>query len=107
PPARARRLRLVTTPPPSPAPAPLSLRSRRAWATLMGTIAIALFADLFTKWLAFERLAGAPAHVTRADVLSLPTERINALVPAHEPTVVVPHALELKLVLNPGAVFGL
>lgn len=97
----------MTTPPASPALAPLSLRSRRAWATLIGTIGLALFADLFTKWLAFERLAGAPAHVTRVDVLSLPTERINALVPAHEPTVVVPHALELKLVLNPGAVFGL
>jgi signal peptidase II len=73
---------------------------------LGSTIAIALFVDLFSKWLAFQRLAGQPVIVRREEVLALPNAQINTLIPPHEATVVVPHLLELKLVLNPGAVFG-
>lgn len=73
---------------------------------LLTTVAIALFLDLFSKYLAFARLAGQPVRFTREDVLALPSSQINGLIPAHSPTVVVPHLLELKLVLNPGAVFG-
>jgi len=96
----------VNPAPASPPPAASTARSRRAWATLLATVAIALFADLFSKGLAFERLAGQPVRIERADGLALPTSQINALVPPHEPLVVVPTLLELKLVLNPGAVFG-
>lgn len=71
------------------------------------SVTVALAADLVTKWLAFARLAPNPVRIDRADVIALPTSQINTLVPPHEPTVVVPHLLELKLVLNPGAVFGL
>lgn len=94
------------TPEPTP-PSPSTARSRRAWIVLLATVAIALFVDLLTKYLAFARLAGQPVRFTREEVLALPTSQINSLVPAHSPTVVVPHLLELKLVLNPGAVFGL
>ncbi len=45
-------------------------------------------------------------HVDRDRVLATPPARINDLVPKHQPRVVVPHVLELQLVLNPGAVFG-
>lgn len=81
-------------------------RSRRAWVALAATVAIALFIDLASKHLAFARLADQPVRFTREDVLALPPSQINAIIPAHSPTVVVPHLLELKLVLNPGAVFG-
>lgn len=81
-------------------------RSARAWVALAVTVALALFADLFSKWLAFQRLAGQPVVLRRDEVLALPTSQINGLIPPHEATVVVPHILELKLVLNPGAVFG-
>ncbi len=91
---------------PDTPPAASTARSVRAWAVLTTTIALALFADLFSKWLAFRRLAGQPVVVQRDRVLALPNSQINELIPPHEATVVVPHVLELKLVLNPGAVFG-
>jgi signal peptidase II len=92
---------------PAPSSPPNSTaRSRRAWTVLVSTVAIALFLDLISKYLAFARLADQPVRFTREDVLALPSSQINALIPAHSPTVVVPHLLELKLVLNPGAVFG-
>lgn len=82
-------------------------RSVRAWATLVGAIVIGLALDLISKSMAFERVAGTPVRIERADVLSLPPERINTLVPDHEPVTVIPHLLDLQLVLNPGAVFGI
>lgn len=94
-------------PNPTPAPAPPTVRSARAWTAFAGSAALGLVVDLASKHLAFQRLADQPVRVRRADVLALPTEQINTLVPPHAPTVVAPHLLELKLVLNPGAVFGL
>lgn len=82
-------------------------RSARPWFVLAITILVALTLDLATKHYAFLRVAGDPVVITRERVLELPTSRINALIPAHEPVTVIPHLLELKLVLNPGAVFGL
>lgn len=93
--------------PPAPARRPSTARSVRAWVTLVVAIVVALALDLGTKHLAFERIADDPVRFTRSQVLELPTAHINALIPPHEPVVVIPHALELKLVLNPGAVFGL
>jgi signal peptidase II len=81
-------------------------RSGRAWATLIGAAAVGIALDLVTKSLAFQRVAGGPVDVQRADVLALPPQHINDLVPAHNAVTVVPHVLDLRLVLNPGAVFG-
>lgn len=96
----------MTADQPDTAASPSTARSARAWTALLVTIALALFADLFSKWLAFRRLAGQPVEIRRDEVLALPASQINDLIPPHGATVVVPHVLELKLVLNPGAVFG-
>jgi signal peptidase II len=83
-------------------------RSRRAWILLI-TIALAATAvDLASKWIAFRTVADAPVAVSRQDVLSTPPGLItDRLVPDHEPVIVIPHVLEFRLVLNPGAVFGI
>ncbi len=80
----------------------------RAWITLLATAALALAADLWTKSLAFEHIADRPVDVVRADVLAVKRagQPLQLLIPQHEPVVVVPHLLELKLVLNAGAIFG-
>lgn len=82
-------------------------RSGPAWAALLIAFAIGLTADLWSKHAAFQRVAGAPVPVDRALVQSLPPRDIQTLIPRHEPVQVIPHVLELKLVLNPGAVFGI
>lgn len=92
---------------PDETPIETPVRSARAWATLLVSIVVALALDLVTKYLAFARITDQPIRFTRAEVIELPTTQINALIPPHEPVVVIPHLLELKLVLNPGAVFGL
>lgn len=100
-------------PAPDPAPDPSSAycavtpsgRSRRAWATLLIVVVVALVADLWSKTLAFERVAGDPVTVTRQLVLD--AERPGHIIPRHAPVVVVPRLLEFTLVLNEGAVFGI
>ncbi|MBX3351561.1 MAG: signal peptidase II [Phycisphaeraceae bacterium] len=87
-------------------PTPTS-RSMRAWLVLAITVLVALTLDLASKHYAFRLVADDPVVITRDRVLELPSAHINALIPAHEPVTVIPHLLELKLVLNPGAVFGL
>lgn len=67
---------------------------------------LGVVADLATKFLAFQHIAGTPVYVDRADVMKTGGS-LSRLVPAHEPVVVVPRMLELTLVLNPGAVFGI
>jgi signal peptidase II len=68
-------------------------------------VVLGLAADIATKYWAFRSLADYPVVFGRADVLA--TRPISRLIPFHEPTVVVPYLLEFKLVLNPGAVFGI
>ncbi|MFT3684610.1 MAG: signal peptidase II [Phycisphaerales bacterium] len=86
-------------------------RSTRAWVVLLAVIAFGLVTDLGSKWLAFEKIAGSPVVVERERVLQIAADEgpkaIGRVLPAHEPVVVVPHVLELSLVLNPGAVFGI
>lgn len=82
-------------------------RSVRAWTTLVVSMALGLALDLISKSMAFGRVAGVPVRIDRAEVLALPPERINTLVPDHDPVTVMPHVLDLQLVLNPGAVFGI
>ncbi len=86
--------------PPRPIPA---WRSSRAWATLLIVAVLGVALDLWTKWLAFQRIAGRPVIVDRERVLA---GGLRDIVPPHEPVQVVPYALDLTLVLNPGAVFG-
>ena len=85
--------------------------SRSAWAILVIVAALSVGIDLWSKDLAFERVGGDPVEIKRERVLELMPGRLDEVIveqvgyPA--PVVVVPHALEFKLVLNPGAVFGI
>ncbi|KAA0215845.1 MAG: signal peptidase II [Leptolyngbya sp. PLA3] len=79
-------------------------RSPRAWALLMIVTGLGLATDLATKSLAFAHVAGIPVGIDRDAVLT--TQRLDLLIPTHKPVVVIPNLLELTLVLNPGAVFG-
>ena len=83
----------------------------RAWVVLFVAVLFALVSDLWSKHLAFAHVAGdrGPVLVDRSHVLEIKREdarAINVLVPIHEPVTIVPSVLEFKLVLNPGAVFG-
>ncbi|HZW05906.1 MAG TPA: signal peptidase II [Phycisphaerales bacterium] len=82
-------------------------RTPRAWFVLIAVVVIGLAADLGSKWWAFEKIADQPVHVDRAQVLEYGPRRLGELLPAHRPVTVVPHVLDLSLVLNPGAVFGI
>jgi signal peptidase II len=81
--------------------------ARRAWrhapsvARLLVAAALLLAADLITKSLAFERVAGEPVSLLRDASGQL------APLPRHEATVLVPGVLALHLTANEGAVFGL
>lgn len=79
-------------------------RSRRAWVFLAVVTGVGLVIDLWTKSLAFARVAGARVGIDREVVLA--SDSLDALIPRHDPVVVVPGLLEFTLVLNPGAVFG-
>ncbi len=82
-----------------------SWKSPRAWAVLLAVLVSGLVADLWSKYAAFEHIAGVPVEVRRDEVMR--TEQLGRLIPPHNPVVVVPSVLEFTLVLNPGAVFGL
>jgi signal peptidase II len=83
--------------------------SGRAWAVMLVVAAAALAGDLFSKWLAFRTIAGSPVVVRRERVLEVweRSGNLSNLIPNHEPVHVVPRLLDLSLVLNPGAVFGM
>ncbi|MDX2114545.1 MAG: signal peptidase II [Planctomycetota bacterium] len=81
-------------------------RSARAWATFAVSALIALAIDLWSKYVAFEHVAGAPVAFTREQVLAAGPSRLQTLIPRHEPVVVIPDVLNFQLVLNAGAVFG-
>lgn len=81
-------------------------RNARAWVVIATVIIAFTAADLVTKSLAFARVAPQPVEIQREQVLATPINQLQSLLPAHAPVVVVEHVLELKLVLNAGAVFG-
>jgi len=85
-----------------------SIRSGRAWAVLLVVTLLGLVSDLTSKTLAFRHIAGRPVEVQREDVLRAQREGrgLGSLVPQTWVTV-VPDLLDLSLVLNPGAVFGI
>lgn len=90
--------------PPAAGHAP-AWKSRGAWLLLTLVTILGLAVDLASKSLAFRFIAGAPVEVTREQVLR--ASHLSSLIPPHPPVVVAPRLLELTLVLNPGAVFGI
>ena len=80
-------------------------RSPKAWALFLAAGVLGLVIDLWSKYAAFRHIADTPVVLSREEVLA--TQQLGRLLPAHEPVVVVPNLLELTLVLNPGAVFGI
>lgn len=88
-------------PPSAPTPA---WRSPAAWATLLGTFAIALAADLWTKEWAFRTVAGQPVVLRYEDV----SGNTGYSIPWHPgQRFLEPDLLDFHLVLNHGAVFGI
>ena len=69
--------------------------------TLVGGLAV----DLVSKWAAFQYIAKTPAQIRFTDVIA--ADRLSSLIPQHEPVAAIPGVLDLTLVLNPGAVFGI
>lgn len=76
-------------------------RSPLAVALFVGLTAATLAADLGLKYWAFDHVAPFPV------VLDRDRPGDPSLIPPHEPIVVVPRVLNLQLVTNTGAVFGL
>jgi signal peptidase II len=72
---------------------------------LLVVVVIGTAIDLASKTIAFNTLADAPVGIDRAEVVN--ATELQALIPRHEPTTIVPSVLDLQLVLNPGAVFGI
>lgn len=92
-----------------------AFRSRDAWAWMLVACVLSIGIDLWSKSAAFERVASAPVVVLREQVLAVAnahdpraiSQPQFGIVPHHAPVTVIPHVLELQLVLNPGAVFGI
>jgi signal peptidase II len=68
---------------------------------MLGLAAVLLVVDLGSKELSFQHVADAPVTIDKAAVLA-----DNYTIPAHEGVKVIPYLLDLKLVVNRGAVFG-
>ncbi len=85
-----------------------ALRSSRAWVVLLIVTLLGVVTDLGSKSLAFRTIAGHPVEVNREEVLLAQRESrtLSSLVPVTSVTV-IPRVLDLSLVLNPGAVFGI
>jgi signal peptidase II len=64
-------------------------------------VVLLLAADLVSKSVSFQQVAGAPVSLERDESGHL------APIPGHEPVVIVPKVLALHLTANEGAVFGL
>ncbi|MDX2017526.1 MAG: signal peptidase II [Planctomycetota bacterium] len=82
--------------------------SPRAWTVLLTVVVLGLVSDLASKYAAFHWIPETPVSFTREQALAVGPQNLEYLLPDPPPVVVVaPSVLELKLVLNPGAVFGL
>ena len=90
---------------PEGSPGPKSRRAWRspwAWFVLIGVVALGLTADLGLKRWSFRHVADQPVSMHR-EAIRQPGWRI----PPHDPVVVIPKLLNLHLVKNDGAVFGI
>jgi signal peptidase II len=81
--------------------------AKKAWTVFVAATLFAVVSDLASKAWAFASIAEKPVVVRRAEVLSAGPAHLWTLIPVHESRVVVPRVLDLTLVLNPGAVFGI
>jgi len=89
---------------PNPAGDLPSWRSPASWARLVGVFAFGIAFDLWSKAWAFSTVAGYPVELTRERVLEDPSFRL----PHHPRVEALPwDLLDLQLVLNYGAVFGI
>ena len=80
-------------------------RSPKAWASLLLVMIIGFSADIYSKSVAFEKVADSPVLLEREQLLSNPHW---SPIPIHEGIVVIPgRLLNFRLVLNDGAVFGI
>lgn len=86
-------------------PHPPAWTSRRAWIVLLSVTLLGLAVDLVTKDLAFRFIGPQPVTVRREEVLR--ARSLSSLIPPGSTRRVIPHVLELSLVLNKGAVFGI
>ena len=87
----------------APMAAASAYRSVQAWLVLLTVLTVGLAVDLGLKRWSFENIANQPVVLDRQQLLRNPYWRI----PRHEPVTVVPRVLELHLVENRGAVFGI
>ncbi|MEE9130887.1 MAG: signal peptidase II [Phycisphaerales bacterium] len=87
----------------APTAAVAAYRSARAWLVLLTMLTVGLAVDLGLKRWSFENLANEPVILDRKQLLHDPHWRI----PQHESFTVIPRVLELHLVENRGAVFGI
>ncbi len=96
---------------PTPAaPSPKDRVGIKQWLLLLAVAGVSVFADLWSKYLAFENVAGFTVVVDRDAVSAITSaggKSLQLLIPTHEPVVVMPNILNFTLVLNPGAVFGI
>lgn len=82
-----------------------AFRSPMAWSLLLFVLAIGLAADLGSKAWSFNHVADVPVRLDRIELLADP--HLNPI-PRHESVPVLPFKLlDLQLVINRGAVFGL
>ncbi len=83
-----------------------TLFSGKAWTTLLIAMAVSVALDLWSKAWAFRSLAPNPVRISREEVLAAKSQ-LWTLVPEHTTRTIIPQVLDFKLVLNPGAVFGI
>lgn len=76
-------------------------RSPRAWAIFLGVFSVGLATDLWLKRWSFQNVAARPVEYHRSNGAP------DLMIPPHEPVQVVPRVLNLHLVKNDGAVFGI
>jgi signal peptidase II len=89
---------------PLPAHAPRAYHSRTAWTTLLLVLTIGLAADLVSKAWAFHAVRGVPTVLDRRELLADPDWNV----PHHQGIPALPFGLlDLQLVINRGAVFGI
>ena len=80
-------------------------RSTRAWVIMLMVMIAGLCADLSTKSWSFNNVAHQPVLLDRSQLLSNPNW---SPIPPHDGVIAIPgRMLNLRLVLNDGAVFGI
>jgi len=76
-------------------------RCRGCWLLLLTISILVLAADLTSKQAAFQHVAGQPITIDKQQVLAE-----TFTLPPHRGIEIIPRILDLKLVVNRGAVFG-